>query len=158
MNHVQAYFTVNEVSDKVHDPFSFLDIWNFQLYCTLQEITRVKEYKRCKIRNIEIHSKQYKKVVSRDSSSVSICYLINQKVKLYYGKVNKFLELVTRSQVFQLALVTTFLQTSDSALGTIRLEKTEHQTGKIIDVSSIDHKIILQELNNMYYVLEIPKE
>jgi len=89
---------------------------------------------------------------------VSICYLINQKVKLYYGKVNKFLELVTRSQVFQLALVTTFLQTSDSALGTIRLEKTEHQTGKIIDVSSIDHKIILQELNNMYYVLEIPKE
>ena len=91
----------------------------------------------------EIHVRNYSGVRTTASCNVACSFVDRNEVKLYYGTVEKLLMIKGNDFTLRLAIVTTYKSPGTSKAGIPFIDlKSPYKTGKVIEVTSIDHKVI----------------
>jgi len=110
------------------------------------------KFTKCLIRT-EVHSKEYGGVRSSRSYHIAVKYLEGDEEKESFGEVNKFFKVTVKDRVVRLALVTCFKPQPGY---THRLRNEIYKTGRVVDVLSIDRKVIFHAVGTTTRVLEVP--
>ena len=106
----------------------------------------------------EVHAETYTGTRSSQSFHVAISYISADLAKFYYGNVQKFFLIKTPNLTLRLALVTTFYPRTTSACGVTSLNRHRtYKSGKVVDVTSINHKVIFTPGDNPF-VLRVPNK
>jgi len=75
----------------------------------------------------------------------------------FYGEVNKFLKVTVANTTLRLALITVYTNLPPSPMGVIKINHNKpYKADRIIEVSSIERKVMLVGGPNPTYVLPTP--
>jgi len=114
--------------------------------------TRAIEFSRAFFRS-EIHAQTYSRVRTRCSTNIEVSYENGS----FYGVVHKFLKVTISTTTLRLALVSTYYNVPQSSMGVVRVNRNQtYKTGKVIEVSSVERKIMLVGGPNPTSVLLVP--
>ena len=101
----------------------------------------------------ELHAETYTRVRTRCSTNIEVVYTNGAD----HGVVHKFLKVTLANTTFRLALITTYRRLPASALGVVRINRNQpYKDGKIIEVASIERKVMFVGGPNPTSVLPVP--